>query len=177
MPEANPMPVPSNLVGQYPGHTPRVTQKPNPLDYSYTNVQILKIPFGKLLFKFLKLMVKSYLFSIVAAALHCEALRSRHNSPRPEFRHGLFHLTHFDFFGPETPSPLALHSCSQQGRPRGAQGGGWAMKWKEDVMPIHLRRHDKKQQGAQASDVEGIIAGVFAISTACYTDRKPMFRV
>jgi len=30
--EANPMPVPSNLVGQYLSHTPRVTQQPNLLD-------------------------------------------------------------------------------------------------------------------------------------------------
>ncbi len=30
--EANPMPVPSNLVGQYLSHTPRGTQKPNLLD-------------------------------------------------------------------------------------------------------------------------------------------------
>jgi hypothetical protein len=36
-----------------------------------------------------------------------EALHSRHYSPRPEFRHGLFHLTHMDLLGQETPSPLA----------------------------------------------------------------------
>lgn len=30
--EANPMPVPSNLVGQYLSHTPRVTPKPKLLD-------------------------------------------------------------------------------------------------------------------------------------------------
>jgi hypothetical protein len=36
-----------------------------------------------------------------------EALRSRHYSPRPELRHGLFHLTHVDLFKTETSSPLA----------------------------------------------------------------------
>ena len=47
-----------------------------------------------------------------------KSLRSRHYSPRPEFRHGLFHLTHDDFFKPETSSPLA-----GEGRGEGDQNG------------------------------------------------------
>jgi len=47
-----------------------------------------------------------------------EALRSRHYSRKTEFRHGLFHLTHVDLFGPEIPSPLA-----GEGRGEGVQNG------------------------------------------------------
>jgi len=46
-----------------------------------------------------------------------EALRSRHCRSRPEFRHGLSHLTHVDLFGPETSSYFALRLCPQQRRP------------------------------------------------------------
>lgn len=33
-------------------------------------------------------------------------------------------------------------------------------------MPIHIRRHDKKQQGMRVTDIEGITAEIFALSTA-----------
>jgi len=56
-----------------------------------------------------------------------ETLRSPHYSPRPRFRHGLFHLTHVDLFGPENPSPLAPHLCCQQGRAWRTQSGGWTV--------------------------------------------------
>jgi hypothetical protein len=46
----------------------------------------------------------------------------------------------------------------------------------EDVIPVRIRRHDKKQHGTQVDDIEKIIAVVFAVSTAYYMDRKPMFR-
>ena len=50
-----------------------------------------------------------------------EALSSRHYSRKTEFRHALFRLTHVDLFGPETPSALALHSCTQPWPGRGSQ--------------------------------------------------------
>jgi hypothetical protein len=37
----------------------------------------------------------------------------------------------------------------------------------EDVIPIRIRRHDKKQHGTQVDGIEKIIAAVFAESTAC----------
>ena len=55
-----------------------------------------------------------------------EALRSRHYSPRPDFRHGLFHLTHVDLFGPETASPhgdcVAIKEKGRHSRENGNPG-------------------------------------------------------
>jgi len=53
-----------------------------------------------------------------------ESLRSRHYSPRPKFRHGLFHLTHDDFFKPETSSPLAGEGLPCGARFNTPQGKG-----------------------------------------------------
>jgi hypothetical protein len=52
---------------------------------------------------------------------------------------------------------------------------GYEMKH-EDVIPIRIRRHDKKQHGMQMDDLEKIIAVVSAVSTAYYMGRKRMFR-
>ena len=49
-----------------------------------------------------------------------EAPSSRHYSPRPKFRHGLFHLTHVDLFRLETPSPLT----GENGGRGGSSGQG-----------------------------------------------------
>jgi hypothetical protein len=108
----------------------------------------------------------------------CEALRSRHYSPRPNFRHGLFNITHVDPFGPETPSPLAPHPCSQPWPARCSQPCGRALRFrKRGFSRISIRRHDKKQQGVQVFDIKWIIAAIFAVLTAYYTDRKPIFRI
>ena len=42
---------------------------------------------------------------------------------------------------------------------------------------IRIRCRDKKQQGMQVTDIGGIIAEILALSRACYTDRKPIFRI
>ena len=47
---------------------------------------------------------------------------------------------------------------------------------KEDLMPIHLRRHDKKCNVTQVAVSEMIIKIVFTISKTCYMDKKPAFR-
>ena len=107
-----------------------------------------------------------------------EPLRSRHYSPRPEFPHGLLHLTLVDLFGLKTPSPLALHSCSQPWAGRCSQPCGRTLIFrKRGFRRIRIRRRDKKQRGTQVADIEGIIALIFAVLAACYTDRKPPFRL
>jgi hypothetical protein len=47
-----------------------------------------------------------------------EALRSRHYSRKTELRHGLFHLTHVEFFKPEPSSPLAGEGRGEGGQNR-----------------------------------------------------------
>ena len=42
---------------------------------------------------------------------------------------------------------------------------------------IRIRCRHKKQQGMQVTDIGGIIAEILALSRACYTDRKPIFRI
>jgi hypothetical protein len=44
-------------------------------------------------------------------------------------------------------------------------------------MPIRIRRQNKKQQGTQVTDIGGITSEIFTVSTACHTDRKPIFRI
>jgi len=44
-------------------------------------------------------------------------------------------------------------------------------------MRVRIRRHDKKLQGMQVDDIEGIIAAIFVVFAECYTDRKPIFRI
>ena len=47
----------------------------------------------------------------------------------------------------------------------------------EGFMRIRIRRRNKKQRGMQVADIAGNIAEIFAVLTACYTDRKPIFRI
>jgi hypothetical protein len=101
MPEAGPAPTPPNPPSRLPSLGPDPAHKPKLLDYPYTNAQFLKIPFGKLLSKFLELTMKRCLFSFVAAMPDYG-----HYNPRPDFRHGLFHLAHVDLFKTKTSSPL-----------------------------------------------------------------------
>jgi len=44
-------------------------------------------------------------------------------------------------------------------------------------MPIRIRRCDNKYQEAQVAEFDKTIAVVFALSTAGYTDRKPVIRI
>ena len=44
-------------------------------------------------------------------------------------------------------------------------------------MLICIRRHDNKRQETQVADYERIAAVVFAVSMACYMDRKSVFRI
>ncbi len=44
-----------------------------------------------------------------------EALRSRHYSPKPEFRQWLFHVTHVDLFGTKTFSLLGAYDAIKKG--------------------------------------------------------------
>jgi len=44
-------------------------------------------------------------------------------------------------------------------------------------MWIRIRPLDKKQQPVQVTDIGGIIAEIFALAMACYTDWKPIFRI
>ena len=48
---------------------------------------------------------------------------------------------------------------------------------REGYRLIRIRCRDKKQQGMQVTDIGGIIAKILALSRACYTDRKPIFRI
>jgi hypothetical protein len=57
-----------------------------------------------------------------------------------------------------------------------ARSADFEMK-KEGFILIGIRRYDKKQQGTYAVGIEGIIVVVFTVSTACYKDRKLMFRI
>jgi len=47
----------------------------------------------------------------------------------------------------------------------------------EVLIPIRIRRHDKTSQETQSAGSERAIGSVTAATTACYTDRKPKFRV
>jgi len=44
-------------------------------------------------------------------------------------------------------------------------------------MPIRIRRHDKSWHGTQVTEAKWIIAALADGSRACYTDRKPKFRI
>ena len=44
-------------------------------------------------------------------------------------------------------------------------------------MLTRIRRHDNKYQATQVVEHTGIIAAAFAVSKACYTDQKPVFRI
>ena len=44
-------------------------------------------------------------------------------------------------------------------------------------MPIRIRRHDKKYQETQLAGSQCIIVVESTVSTACYTGRKPAFRI
>ena len=44
-------------------------------------------------------------------------------------------------------------------------------------VPIRIRCHNKSWHGTQVTDAKGIIAALAHGSTACYTDKKPMFRI
>jgi hypothetical protein len=44
-------------------------------------------------------------------------------------------------------------------------------------MLIRIRRHDNKHQEMQEAEPEGIIAVLFAVSTAWHTDQKSVFRM
>ncbi len=46
----------------------------------------------------------------------------------------------------------------------------------EAFMPIRIRRHDKSLRAAQVTEAEEIISVLSAVSTACYTGGKPVFR-
>jgi len=107
-----------------------------------------------------------------------KALRIRHYSRKTEFRNGFFYLTHVDLFRPKTPSPLSLHSCSQSWPGRCSQPCGRTLIFrKRGFRRVSIRRRDKKQRGMQVADIEGIIALILAVLAACYTDRKPPFRL
>ncbi len=45
------------------------------------------------------------------------------------------------------------------------------------LIPIRKRRYDKCQQRMQGADIGGIIAEILGLSTACYADQKPIFRI
>jgi hypothetical protein len=47
----------------------------------------------------------------------------------------------------------------------------------EVFMLTRIRRHDRLRHGTQVTEANGIIATVADGSTACYTDRKPKFRI
>ena len=47
----------------------------------------------------------------------------------------------------------------------------------EGLILIRIRCRDKKQQGMQLTDIGAIIAEIVVLSRACYTDRKPIFRI
>ncbi len=44
-------------------------------------------------------------------------------------------------------------------------------------MPTRITRCDSKHQEAQVAESEGILVGVFTVSTAGYTARKLVFRI
>jgi len=116
MPEANPIPVPSNAVGPYPGHDRGANQKPKLLDRLR------------------------------------EALRSRHS-----------------FATTPTSLTVALPGSTAPSTDFEMEREGYGL--------IRIRCRDKKQQGMQVTDIGRIIAEIVALSRACYTDRKPIFRI
>ena len=47
----------------------------------------------------------------------------------------------------------------------------------EVFMPIRIRRHNNSWHETQVTEANGIIAALADRSTACYTGRKPKFRI
>jgi hypothetical protein len=47
----------------------------------------------------------------------------------------------------------------------------------EGLILIRIRCRDKGQQGMQLTDIGGITPEILDLSRACYTDRKPIFRI
>ena len=86
--------------------------------------------------------------------------------------------------GPRTSGPQRcqndddLYTCPQPWTGWRSQSSRWTLRSTQRfIMPIRIRRHDKSVNGTQVVEVSWITVLRVDDPAACYTDKKPKFRM